>query len=370
MSEILIVDDNPANLDLFSRILRGRAHHVRTVTSGRHALESSEAAPPDLVLLDVTMPEMDGYETCRQFKIRPALASIPIIFISALDDVLDKVRAFSLGGVDFITKPLQEDEAVARVEHQLKLLALQKALEERNRQLQILNEQKNQFLGIVAHDIRNPLGAMVLAAQIIEAEEDPDVVRKYARSIVKEGMEMSQLIGRFLDYVRIESGQVRPQPELQDAVGVVRQLCARYETRMREKGLALAFAVPEGTLPVWADPKFLGEIVDNLVSNAVKYSPAGKVVTLRLEMAGDEVVLSVEDQGPGLTAEDRQRLFGQFSVLSARPTGGEKSTGLGLSIVKNMVDAMGGHVWVDSEPGCGAAFRVALPSGETRLVPQ
>jgi two-component system, sensor histidine kinase and response regulator len=361
MSELLIVDDNPSNLDLLSRILREHSHHVRAVTSGRRALESAQLSPPDLVLLDITMPEMDGFETCQRFKSNPALAAIPIIFISALDDVMDKLKAFSVGGEDYITKPFHTEEVIARVDHQLRILTLQRELKDRNQALQIMNEQKNQFLGIVAHDLRNPLSGIVLAAQMIDGEKNLERIWKDARRIHKEGMDMSTLIGRFLDVVAIESGKVLPEFESLDPVGLMKHVATRHEAAAHTKGLRLELVCPGSELAVWGDPKFFKEVVDNLISNAVKYSPQGKAITLRVEAAKNEVILSVEDQGPGLTEEDRKRLFGRFAVLSAKPTGGEKSTGLGLSIVKHMVDAMCGRIWVDSEPDKGAAFRVSLP---------
>jgi len=361
MSEILIVDDNPSNLDLLGRMLREHSHHVRAVTSGRRALETAQISPPDLILLDISMPEMDGYETCRRFKADPGLAVIPVIFISALDDVLDKLKAFSVGGEDYITKPFQAEEAMARVDHQLRILTLQRELREQNEKLKFLNEQKNQFLGIVAHDLRNPLSGIVLTAQMIDGEEDLERIWKDAQRIYKEGMDMNLLIGRFLDVVAIESGRVRPEPESLEPSTLLKERAYRHEASARAKGLCLELVLPESEPQVWADPKFVAEILDNLLSNAVKFSPAGKAITLRLEGTQHEVVLSVEDQGPGLTEEDRKRLFGRFAVLSAKPTGGEKSTGLGLSIVKHMVDAMSGRIWVESEPEKGAAFRVALP---------
>ena len=362
MSEILIVDDIPSNLELLGRILREHSHHVRAVTSGRRALESAQLSPPDLILLDITMPEMDGFEACRRFKADAVLAAIPIIFISALDDVADKLKAFSVGGEDYITKPFQAEEVMARVDHQLQILALQRELMDQNQKLLIINEQKNQFLGIVAHDLRNPLSGIVLAAQMIEGEDNLERIRKDARNISREGMDMSLLIGRFLDVVAIESGKVLPEFETLDPVKILKHVSARHEATAKAKELQMEMVFPDSGLNVWADLKFFKEVLDNLISNAVKYSPRGKTITLRLEVAKDEVIFSVEDQGPGLTEEDRKRLFGRFAVLSARPTGGEKSTGLGLSIVKHMVDAMSGRIWVDSEPEKGAAFRVALPT--------
>lgn len=224
--------------------------------------------------------------------------------------------------------------------------------------LQILNEQKNQFLGIVAHDLRNPLNGIVLSAQLLEGETDPREVDRVAHQIYREGMDMSGLIGRFLDIAHIESGTIKAEPERFDLAGQVRHIANRHAARAEEKGIEMTFAFEAVPIEAWADLKFTKEVLDNLISNAVKFSYPGTTMTLRCEARGEKVVVSVEDQGPGLTEDDRKKIFGRFSTLSARPTGGEKSTGLGLSIVKHMVDAMHGRIWVESEPGKGAAFHV------------
>jgi len=174
---------------------------------------------------------------------------------------------------------------------------------------------------------------------------------------------MSALIGRFLDIARIDSGEMRAEPEPCDLADLVRHIVGRHLGRSQQKGIAFAFRIPESGTGIQADPKFVKEVLDNLISNALKFSPSGSTITLRLEVGPEEVVASVEDQGPGLTEEDKARLFGRFQRLSAQPTGGEKSTGLGLSIAKHMIEATGGRIWVDSRPGGGATFRIALPRG-------
>ena len=229
-------------------------------------------------------------------------------------------------------------------------------------QMREINQQKNQFLGIVAHDLRNPLNSIVLAAQLLDGEEDQEESWRIARQIQKEGMDMSTLIGRFLDIAAIESGTIKAEPEQLDLTAMARHILKRHKDRAAEKGIALETVAPEVAVMAWADVKFLKEVLDNLLSNAIKFCARGMQVTLRVEALEGWSRVSVEDQGPGLTAEDRKKLFGRFARLSAQPTGGEKSTGLGLSIVKHMVDAMGGRIKVESEVGKGAAFRVDLPA--------
>lgn len=169
--DILIVDDNPSNLDLLAGMLRSHGHRVRPANSGALALRAARAAPPELVMLDIRMPEMDGYEVCRALKADPATRDAPVLFLSALDEALDKVRAFAVGAADYVAKPLQLEEVAARVSHHLRLARMTRELVRKNAELQRLDEEKNRFLGIVAHDLRGPLSGLALFADAMQAED-------------------------------------------------------------------------------------------------------------------------------------------------------------------------------------------------------
>ncbi len=368
-SEILVVDDVVANLELLRNILRNHGYRVRAVSSGKRALESARLSQPDMVLLDIMMPDMDGYETCRAFKMDPRLNEIPIIFISALDDALDKVKAFDCGGLDYIPKPFQEEEVIARVQNHLRIRELQKDLYEKNvnleaalLQLQSLNEQKNRFLEIVAHDLRNPLAGIAMTAELAleEMDQNNDKLRKDMKRIIDASHSMAEMLTRFLDVNRIESGELRPIPEVLELNAFCRSRLERFRVIANGKQQCLELGGLE-SLYVSADPNFLREVVDNLISNAIKYSQKGKSIVVNLSMNHDFGVVSVVDQGPGFTEEDKKKIFGRFARLSAKPTGGEPSVGLGLSIAKQMVEAMDGKIVLESEAGCGATFRVLLP---------
>lgn len=365
--EILIVDDTPANLDLLRNILKEHGYKVRAAAAGRRALESARLSPPDLMLLDIMMPDMDGYETCRAFKADPRLHEIPIIFISALDDALDKVKAFDCGAVDYIPKPFQDKEVIARVQNQLRLRDLQQDLLVQNHnlavalnQLQSLNEQKNVFLGVVAHDLRNPLAGIAMMAELLVEEMENDQHRKDLNRILEASRTMAELLTRFLDINRIESGQVRPEPELLELKEFCKSRIERFAMMAKTKGQSLELD-GFGTLSILADPKFLQEVVDNLISNALKYSP--KETSIRIVVAQESGwgTFSIIDEGPGFTDEDKKKVFGRFAKLSAQPTGDESSVGLGLSIVKHMVEAMDGQILLESEEGRGSTFQVRLP---------
>lgn len=365
--EILIVDDTPANLDLLRNILKEHGYKVRAASSGRRALESARLSPPDLLLLDIMMPDLDGFETCKAFKADPRLHGIPIIFISALDDALDKVKAFDCGAVDYIPKPFQEKEVIARVQNQLRVRDLQQDLLGKNHKLEIalaqvqsMNEQKNHFLGIVAHDLRNPLAGIAMTAELLLEELSGDRHRKDMHRILDASRAMADLLTRFLDINRIESGQICPELEPIELRDFCQSHLERFEQLAQAKGQILEL-VANGTLFVMADPRFLQEVLDNLISNAVKYSPKDRSIQAVIDQDEGWGTISIIDEGPGFTDQDKKKIFGRFAKLSAQPTGGESSVGLGLSIVKHMVEAMGGGILLKSEEGQGAHFQVRLP---------
>ncbi len=365
--EILIVDDTPANLELLRNILKEHGYKVRAAARGRQAIETARRSAPDLVLLDILMPDLDGYETCRAFKLDPRLNEIPIIFISALDDALDKVKAFDCGAVDYSPKPFQDEEVIARVQNQLRIRDLQRDLLVKNQhletaliQVQAMNEQKNHFMGVVAHDLRNPLAGIAMTAELLMEEMAEPNSRKDLQRILDASHAMADLLTRFLDITRIESGQIRPEPVPVELMAFCSGRLDRFRMTASTKQQILELEGP-GSLSVMADPNFLREVLDNLISNAVKYSPMERTIRTVISQEVNWGTISVIDQGPGFTEEDKKKVFGRFMKLSAQPTGGESSVGLGLSIVKQMIEVMGGQISLESEEGQGSTFKVRLP---------
>ena len=231
-----------------------------------------------------------------------------------------------------------------------------------------LHEPRIQGLAIVAHDLRNPLHGIMLASELMEETTDNLDVPRIARMIQGECREMDQLIGRFLDFAAIEAGSFQGEPCMLALGDSIRLVAERHALRAQQKGIQLVLELNPDTAPVFLDESYTKAILDNLLGNAIKFSPSGTTVTLRLGNLKGRVRLSVEDQGPGFTLQDQDLLFQRFTKLSATPTGGERSLGLGLSIVKHMVDAMGGNIWVVTAPGEGAAFQVEFPAALTKEV--
>ena len=224
--------------------------------------------------------------------------------------------------------------------------------------LRTTTEEKNQFIGMVGHDLRNPLNGIMLAAELLEESTEDFNVTRTAHMIQTECRSMDGLIGRFLDMAAIAAGTLRPAPVLCSLGELTRQAMEHHRPRANRKSIALECQIDPLVPPVFADPKFTREILDNLLSNAVKFSPLGATVFLRVEHRPEGVRLAIQDQGPGFSPGDLDHLYTPFQRLSAAPTGHEKAQGLGLSIVKAMVDAMACRITLSTAPGAGATFQV------------
>jgi PAS domain S-box-containing protein len=264
----------------------------------------------------------------------------------------------------------EQDRVYLAQEREAKNVALRMnaEIEAKNEKLIQLNQEKNEFLGIAAHDLKNPLSAIIgLAEEIRESFDDmpPEEVIEYAEKIHQASDKMFALITNLLDVNAIESGNMDVTLKATDIFPVVDNLVRYYQRPAKAKDIDLRFHHDGTVFIALVDESTTHQVLDNLISNAVKYSPHGKVIDIRLLRGDAYLRCEIQDQGPGLNAEDKAKLFGKFNRLSAKPTGGEHSTGLGLFIVKKLVEAMRGKVWCDSEPGQGACFSIELPKLRT-----
>jgi two-component system sensor histidine kinase/response regulator len=362
---ILVVDDVVQNLQVVGTMLRHEGYEIMPASSGSQALERMQVRAPDLILLDLMMPEMDGLQVCRRIKTDPRTEQIPIIFLTASNEMEHLVRGFEAGAVDYVTKPFNGAELLARVRTHLELKLTRQRLRE-------MNDEKNEFMGIVAHDLRSPLGAIAGYAELMleEPELERGEVETHLRRIREAATRMAEMIRNLLDANRIERGEMSPQLENVDLAQALTSVVEAYRARAGAKQQWLKFENQNGPVMAIADPTQVIQVLENLVSNAVKYSPPGREVLVRVGNRDCLARCEVQDQGPGLSADDQKKLFGKFARLSARPTGGEHATGLGLSIVKRMVEAMHGRVWCESAPGQGAKFIVTLPTPDEAHRPQ
>lgn len=367
---ILVVDDIAENLQVVGSLLRVRGYDVAIAQSGLQALQALERDIPDLILLDIQMPEMNGFDVCKIVKQNPKTAEIPIIFLTAQSDTEAIVEGFALGAIDYIVKPFNAPELLARVQTHVELqrsksiiLAKNSHLELLNEGLQILNGEKNVLMSIAAHDLQSPLTAIRGLAEFLQDDTSisPERARDMLGNIVHSADRMFLLIKNLLNVSALEEGRLKPSLEEIDPCALLYRVAHECLHRAQKKNIMIEQPdCRQIHLRVVADTLLLEQVFDNILTNAIKYSPAHTTVRLRIKKVENEVICEIQDEGSGFTLEDKKRLFTKFTPLSAKPTGNESSTGLGLYIVKRFVDAMQGRIWCESETGKGSIFIVAL----------
>jgi len=371
--QILIVDDVPENLQVLGSMLQRKGYDVNVASSGIDALALVAKQKPDLILMDVAMPNLDGFQVCERLKADDTTKDIPVMFLTAHSDKERIVKGFQVGGVDYITKPFHAAELLARVRTHLELRSSRELIVKRNAELQSLNDEKNELFGIVAHDLKNPLSTIHGIADLLlkDATLSADEAREFYQNIYDSSEAMFALIKNLLDVNAIERGGIKFDVQPTNIVSAVEHSVNTYRAAAEQKTITLHLDMPEVLPMAQVDFTAFVQVFENLLSNAVKYSPHGNNVFIRLEPAmrtlanettEPTVRVIVQDEGPGLSDDDKAKLFGKFARLSAKPTGGEHSTGLGLSIVKKMAEAMNGRVWCESVLGEGATFIVEFPA--------
>jgi two-component system, sensor histidine kinase and response regulator len=355
-ARILVVDDQPTNIQVVGSALGALGHEIIPAGDGATALKRLALRQPDLILLDFLMPGMDGCEVCRRLKENPEWKDIPVIFLSAADNKDFIIRALEAGGVDYITKPFNQAELISRVRTQLAL----KAASDRLKQLA---EDKDELLGMLAHDMNNYLGGMNMSAELLHEGIDrlkDERLATLSGNILRSTAQLLAFMKEFLANAATDYG-FTPKPAVLSLADVATAVVQQYQEAARRKKIEIQTDLPDGESTVLADASALDQVLDNLLSNALKFSPAGKRVFVSVRPLNHQVECVVRDEGPGFTAEDQARMFRRYGRLSARPTGGEPSTGLGLSIVRKLVRAMNGELSCESNPGQGTIFAIRLP---------
>jgi two-component system sensor histidine kinase/response regulator len=353
---ILVTDDQPANIQIVGNMLGKLGYEIVPAPDGPTALKRMALREPDLILLDVLMPGMDGLEVCRRIRENPEWKDIPIIFLSAADDKELIVRALEAGGVDYVTKPFNHAEMLSRVRTHLTLKMTRDRLKQ-------LAEDKDELLGILAHDLKSHLGGMQMSASVLRnriAQLSEQKRAQLCENIYHSTGQLLAFVKEFLANSAADHG-FELRTEIVDIAGIVRRVAQDYDEAALRKNLKIHCEIPPEPLNALVDHTATTQVFDNLVSNAVKFSPPNREIRLVLRATGDHIECRVRDHGPGFSEEDKARMFRRYGRLSARPTGGEPSTGLGLSIVKKLVQAMKGDLTCDSAPDQGATFTVRLP---------
>ena len=350
---VLVIDDNPHNLELVTAQLRETGVKIATAGSGTEGLAAVHTDPPDVILLDIMMPGMDGYEVLRRLKSDESTKGIPVMVLTALQERTDKLRALELGASDFLPKPVDRAELLARVRTLLDLRRLLNAQDE-------LIRMKDELVAVVSHELRTPLASIVGFTELLLTQDYEDAQRREFLMVMHhEGRRLTALINDFLDLQRMESQRQTVHPRTVSLGDMIRQAVgASGDDALRPIVIDVGRDVPD----VEADPDRIVQVLLNLLSNARKYSPDGGEI--RVCAAGGErgVRVTVRDQGLGLPEEALPHLFQKFFRVDNSDRRAIGGTGLGLAICRQIVGEHGGRMGVNSEgPGRGSAFWFTLP---------
>ena len=353
---ILVVDDQPANVRVVSALLERHGYSVLQAGDGKAALQAVATATPDMLLLDMMMPGMDGFELLAALREIEALARIPAVFLTAAQDRDLLLRAFDAGAVDYVTKPFIPEELLARVQAHIGLKLARDRLER-------VARERQELVNLVAHDLKNPLTSVLFASEMLSLPDcRPERVPRYLQIIDEGTRDALGYIRRYLESQQ-RSADAQGRHTARSRLGeTLSWLAARYELQLEARGLRLRVDLPEHDPCVAIDGLVLRQVAENLVSNALKYAGAGGELEL-LGRAGSPGYwqLVAQDRGPGIPAEFLRRLFAPFQRVRDDDAGDGLSSGLGLSLAKQIVNAAGGQLWYEDREGGGARFIVELP---------
>jgi signal transduction histidine kinase len=381
---ILIVDDTPANLDTISTVLGDAGYEIAIATSGEKALQLLERRSPDLILLDVRMPGIDGFETCERIKYNPKICDIPIIFMTSLIDLNNKIKGFSFGAVDYISKPFQEQEILARVKTHIQLRLLTKNLEkqvaEQTASLRVANEalekaniSKKSFLSTMSAEIRTPIDDMLRLTERLQEQKHGTLNAQQIDDLDKiehNGNHLLSLINSTLKLANIESGQLKLNLDPSTIEDLCRSCLVAIQSLAGQKKIRLVLNVEPNLPQLSIDECQMRQVILNILNNAVKFTDVGSVtLSVTKAVLTDNkniscIRIAIADTGIGIASENIQQLFQPFIQITGLPGERHEGNGLGLVLAKQLVELHGGQISVHSIENVGSCFTIELPVGD------
>jgi signal transduction histidine kinase len=363
--KILIVDDRPENLYSLESMLAQDDREIFQANSGEEALKIAFKEDLSLILLDVQMPEMDGFEVAHILKSTNRTKKTPIVFVTAISkEKKYMLKGLEEGAIDYLFKPLDSDITCAKVNMLLQLYSQQIEIEQKNAELSKLNEEKNYFLGMASHDLRNPLGNIITFATFLEDEaailltEDH---KNYLNIIINTSRGMMDLLNNLLDVSKIESGEMSGKATDFSAKDFVIKCVNQTKNEATKKKINLGFSIGDSLNTIHGNQEQLAQVLINLITNAIKFSHSNTAIEVSANIENDQVIIKVTDQGQGIPESEQSKIFIPFNKTSVRSTAGESSSGLGLSIAKKLIENHGGKIWVKSKKGEGSTFAFSIP---------
>lgn len=361
--KILIVDDVVSNVLLLKILLTNEKFQICTASNGRECIEKTKSEHPDLILLDVMMPDLNGFDTAVILKNDPETANVPIIFLTALNTPSDLVQGFKVGASDFLTKPFNKEELIVRVMQQISLVAARRIIMEQNEELRHTISNRDKMYSVIAHDLRSPMASIRMVLNLFVSTVSPEMIDQELYDLIdkanRESEETHSLLDNLLKWTKSQTGRlnvVYQDFEINDVVlGVVDIFVIIAET----KHIRLNCNLGTENLKVHADTDMLNTVIRNFLSNAIKFSNENSTIDITVARSGDFARISVRDHGVGISEDRIASLFS--SGKTTYGTKNEEGSGLGLQLCKDFAVKNGGDVEVESVHGEGSTFSVLVP---------
>ena len=366
--KILIVDDVAPNVLLLKALLGREKYNIVSATSGKEALDLAVRENPDLILLDVMMPEMDGFEVARRMREDEKLGKRPVIFLTALDDAQSVVKGFQMGGNDFISKPFRKEELLVRISHQLSLVEAKRIILRQTEELQKTIDARDKLYSVIAHDLRSPMASMkmllnTIMMSVTRDDMDPDLFDMLEMSN-KTSEEVFALLDNLLKWTKSQLGKITIVPQVVDIAELTHGVMDVIASVAAIKNIKVEMKTTD-KFEVTVDIEMIKSVIRNLLSNAIKFSHNDTVVEVSVREEKGEVVVSVKDHGVGIKSENQAKLLHDVSHFTTYGTASEEGSGLGLLLCRDFVRKNGGRLWFVSTENIGSEFSFSLPKAES-----
>ena len=361
--KILIVDDVVSNVLLLKILLTNEKFQVCTANNGTTCIEMARKEHPDLILLDVMMPDMNGFDTATVLKKEEGTKDIPIIFLTALNTPQDLVHGFQVGASDFLTKPFNKEELVMRVTQQISLVAAKRIIEKQNQELRATLTNRDKMYSVIAHDLRSPMASIRMVLNLVVASASPETVGPELYTLLdqanRESEEVHDLLDNLLKWTKSQTGRLTVVKQDLDLNDIIPGVVEIFDAIAYTKRIKLDLKKTDAPLVVNADNDMLKTVVRNFLSNAIKFSPEDSSIEIIMAPEGDMAKVSVRDHGVGIAADRIDNIFHKGETTYG--TGGEEGSGLGLQLCQDFARKNGGDCTVESVEGQGSTFSVLIP---------
>lgn len=363
--KILIVDDVMSNVLLLKVLLTNEKFQIATASNGRQAIDQVEKEKPDLVLLDVMMPDMSGFEVSQQLKANPETSEIPIIFLTALNSTADIVKGFQVGGNDFISKPFNKEELIIRVTHQISLIAAKRIIVAQTEELRKTITGRDKLYSVIAHDLRSPMGSIKMVLNMLILNLPSESIGEEMYELLTMANQTTEdvfsLLDNLLKWTKSQIGKLKVVYQELNMVEVVEGVSEIFTMVAGLKNIKIVQDMPVVPVVVRADIDMLKTVIRNLISNAIKFSNEGSEVLVSLTEEDGMAIVSVKDSGCGIDEENQKKLLHTDTHFSTFGTNNEEGSGLGLLLCQDFIVKNGGKLWFTSKKGEGSTFSFSVP---------